>query len=379
MDDRRLKVLLIEDSLIYILLLQQILLQDQIDSESANSLQDGAKLAAEKVFDAVLLDLGLPDSQGLHTFTQFQALYPALPVIILTGLEDESLAAMAVQLGAQDYLTKGSHLTQSASGSKLLIRSIHYAIERHHIQVVLTQERSLLELRVNERTSELKQANQRLRNLTARLVSAQEDERRRLSLELHDEAGQALTALSLSLSLLRSELSGDSSWLDNRLQEAIQLTGTTMEHLRALAHNLRPPSLDNVGLNQSLRDFCQRTSIRAQINVEYRSNGADSLPGYIQVSLYRVVQEALTNIVKHAKASHAWVQLEVDAEGIQLLIRDDGIGFLPVLQTDPGEEAGIGLAGMRERVEALGGTFEIISGSGKGTTVQVGIPSQEGL
>ncbi len=379
MEYKRLKILLIEDLPVYKLLLNRILQQNQIDSESAASLEEGLQLANQNDFDAVLLDLGLPDSEGLNTFTKFQSMHASLPVIILSGLDDESLAAKAVQLGAQDYLTKGNHLTQNETGSKLLVRSIHYAIERHHIQASLVHERSLLEMRVNERSSELRQANQRLRILAAHLVSAQEDERRRLSMELHDEAGQALMALSMSLSLLRDDLSGDASWLDKQLQDAIQLTGTTMEHLRALAHNLRPPSLDNVGLNQSLRDYCQRTAFRAHIDVDYRSDNANLLPGYVQISLYRVIQESLTNVVKHAKASHASVQLEIDAEAIHLSVRDDGVGISPTLYSGIGEATGIGLAGMRERVEALGGSFEIFSELGKGTSVQVWIPMQEAL
>ena len=140
-EDKRLKVLLIGDRSFIFCCSNRNYSRIKFEPESANSLADGLQLAAGKVFDAVLLDLGLPDSQGLQTFTKFQSMHPTIPVIISSGLEDEALAAMAVQLGAQDYLTKGSHLTQNDGGSKLLIRSIYYAIERHQIQLTLIQER----------------------------------------------------------------------------------------------------------------------------------------------------------------------------------------------------------------------------------------------
>lgn len=374
----RLKVLLIEDLPVYVLLLKKILKQNEIDSESAGSLAEGLQHAEKQTFDAVLLDLGLPDSHGLHTFTRFQSANPTLPVIILSGLDDESLAARAVQLSTQDYLTKGNHLTHGGTGSKLLVRSLQYAIERHRIQIVLLQERSLLEARVNERTSEIREANHRLRALAARLVSAQEDERHRVSIELHDEAGQALTALQLSLSLMRTELPEGSDQLENQLQEAIELTGVTLDRLRVLAQNLRPPALDNVGLDQSLRDYCQRMGSRAHLQMDYRASGIEQIPGHVQISLYRIVQEALTNIVKHARASHVWVHIESDAEGVALSVIDDGVGFPAEDWQLTSRHAGIGLTGMRERVEALGGTFEIISEPGKGVSVRVLISLQEG-
>jgi signal transduction histidine kinase len=377
MVDRPVRVLLIEDLPVYELLLTRILQQTGCRIESANSLAGGMKLAAEQEFDAVLLDLGLPDSNGLNTFSEFHATHPSLPVIILSGLEDESLAARAVQLGAQDYLTKGNYLIQGDAGARLLMRSIHYAIERHNNQMALLLERDQLEQRIQERTHDLSQMNQQLRTLAARLVSAQEDEHRRISVELHDEAGQALTALKLMLSLMRSQAASDGSELERQLQDAVELVGVTMDRLRVLAHDLRPPSLDNVGLNQSLLDFCQRTSIRAKMDVEYYASHIDHLPDYVQISLYRVVQEALTNTVKHARASEARVELKCDAEGVFLSICDNGAGFSPGQSFRLGKNHGIGLIGMRERVEALGGAFELTSAPGEGTQVCVRIPLQE--
>ena len=321
MSDNRLNILLIEDLPEYVFLIKRILEKNSIEVKAVSSLLEGMKLLENQCFDAVLLDLGLPDSNGLRTFTKFQSYQPYIPVIILSGLDDETVAANAVQLGAQDYLTKGNYLIQGDAGSKLLVRSLQYAIERNRIQNSLLQERRLLEARVHERTSEIRKANQQLRILASRLVSAQEDERRRISIELHDEAGQALTALQLNLSVMRNEVLADQSRLDEQLQEAIVLTASTLELLRALAHDLHPPSLDNVGLNFCLKDYCEKTAARAKLKVEYISFGVDKIPGSVQMSLYRVVQEALTNIVKHARASMVKVKLNCDAEGVFCRLR----------------------------------------------------------
>lgn len=370
-------LLLLEDLPVYTALVQRLLALNNIVVEHASTLSQAIEIALSKPFDAVLLDLGLPDSQGINTFSRFQSYFPNLPIIIFSNMEDESLAARAVQLGAQDYITKGSYLTQGDVGGKLLVRAIQYAIERQQVQSALVQERARLEERVAERTLELNQANQHLRSLAARLVSAQENERKRVSLELHDEAGQALTALKLSLALTRNEVPPNLANITSRIQDAILLVENTIEQIRSLAHNLRPPSLDNLGLEQCLQDHCENLSQRSKIRINFYANISDELPGYIQISFYRVVQEALNNAIKHANPSSIQIQLESDAERVSLLVADDGKGFsiddLPRLR--PG--SGIGLLGMRERIEALGGSFEIYSSPGSGTRLVASVPMED--
>ena len=377
MTQAQLQILLIEDLPVYTLLIQRMLSIHGITLESAASLADGFEKASQHSYDAVLLDLGLPDSHGINTFTRFQSFFPGLPVIIFSNLDDEALAARAVQLGAQDYITKGTYLTQGDAGNKLLARAIYYAIERHQIQSQLLTERTLLEERVSERTTELSQANQRLRTLTARLVSAQEDERRRISLDLHDEAGQGLTALKLSLALIRSEIPADLDQLSKQMEDAIMLTETTIEQVRTLAQNLRPPSLDNAGLDQCLRDYCQNLSQRSGISFDYHSYGIDKLPDHIQISLYRVIQESINNVLKHAMAHCVEVHLVCDAEAVTLTVRDDGRGFSPQILDPQTPRSGLGLLGMQERVEALGGTLEINSQLGRGVALTARIPLEE--
>ena len=686
------KLLLVEDLPIYVSLVRQMLDAQRMVLDSAASLEQACQQTQDGAYDLILLDLGLPDSQGLDTFTRLHNHCPATPIVIFSGLDDEQLAVRAVQSGAQDYLIKGAYLIQGEAGRSLLNRSIAYAIERHRIQQELMMERSLLEQRVDERMAELHQANrqlevelaartryefmintskdptslidrqytylavndaycaaqglprqeiigrtvgelwgaanfkaifgplieqafggleqhfegwltfkqlglgyfeiffypfsvahqvsnvvivfhdetarkasegrvrqhnyrlnilrqinqaslsarlpqdvaqvalehfnqlvpydradlilfgetpantwlisgdasgstrtqavnflldefhhpplpegqahqagslqsrspdaapltpfekflkrrgqqsylvvplyaegqmlgvfslsskemesfsdehiesaqamstplalmmrntqllaqvssanQHLRTLTSSLVSAQEDERQRISLELHDEAGQFLTALKLSLDMLKAELPELPEALQGQVNEAAKLTEVVIDRLRSLAHGLRPPALDTVGLYQALLDYCQRIARQTGLRINYRGSDVSSLPEYIQTSLYRVAQEALTNVVKHAAASQVEVSLIYDAEQVCLTVQDDGRGFLAeenaaaqnAAGAGSGAPAGIGLLGIQDRIEAIGGKLSVQTQPGSGTLLTASVPLGE--
>jgi len=212
--------------------------------------------------------------------------------------------------------------------------------------------------------------HERLRWLTQQVVSAQEDERRRVSRELHDEAGQALTALAISLDLIRSDLPAESGSLHQRLGEAVALTDTTMEHIRLLAQDLRPPALDTIGLDCTLEGLCQDFARRTRLSVEYAGTEIPALTEAAAISLYRFLQEALTNVARHANANWISVVLRRDAETISLTVEDDGEGF----QQGAAEAMGIGLLGMQERLELLGGRLQTQSWPGQGTRLTAHIP-----
>lgn len=369
------RILLIEDLPIHIRLIQACLQRANVILDSALSLGEGLQKLEQAAYDVVLLDLGLPDSRGLATFQRLHQAFPSVPIIIFSSTDDEETALLAVQNGAQDYLIKSANLLVEGAGLSLIYRSIAYAIERHHIQSALLLERRLLEQRVEERTRELREANVRLQRLASSLVSAQEDERRRISLELHDEAGQFLIALQLSLNQIQRQLKESSPPLAAELQEAQQLTDTLINQLRNLAHELRPPAIDAVGLNQALEDYCRKIARQTGIAISYAGSDASNVPGYIQLSLYRAVQEALTNVIKHAHASQVSVQLEVEADHIHLVIADNGCGFESPDSATPAK--GIGLAGMKDRIEAVGGRLSITARPGAGTRLDIRIPGQD--
>ena len=214
---------------------------------------------------------------------------------------------------------------------------------------------------------------ERLRELTQRLVTAQEDERLRISRELHDEAGQALTSLKISLDLLRSGLPPEQEHLRVRLADVAGLADETMETLRTLAHDLRPPGLDAFGLNVALEGLCYDFSARTALPVRYHGLEMPELPTAVALSMYRLVQEALTNIAKHAEATQVEVHVTRSDGQLELSVVDDGKGFISETDT-PRQRGGIGLVSMRERAELLGGALDIETSPGQGTRLVARIP-----
>ncbi len=207
-----------------------------------------------------------------------------------------------------------------------------------------------------------KRAEEAIQKLAQRLVHAQEEERQRLSRELHDEAGQALTALKLGLELLQRELPIDPAVLRQNLAEAIALSESTKERVRLLALGLRPPGLDTVGLNLTLEAFCRDFSRRTQLPIEYRGTHVRGFSDAMNNCLYRVLQEALTNVVKHAQATQVDVSLALATKTVRLIVTDNGRGLDQAPAKSLFEQpSGIGLLGMRERLELLGGWLDLES------------------
>ena len=163
-----------------------------------------------------------------------------------------------------------------------------------------------------------------------------------------------------------------------QIAEAIAVTQHTMDDLRALAQNLRPPGLDAIGLSQTLDDYCRRIQRQTGIQVSYQDGFLADLPNHTQISIYRVVQEAITNIVKHSGATCAEVCLQKNDTDIRILITDNGRGFVNQHLVDHENPEGLGLLGIHERIEALGGSVEIISQPGLGTKLAANIPVPEG-
>jgi PAS domain S-box-containing protein len=226
----------------------------------------------------------------------------------------------------------------------------------------VTAERSLreseerLQARVTEATDEL-------RTLSRRLLEVHEEERRHLARELHDEIGQVLTGLQFQLATV-SAADGE------RVAEVQKTVQDLTEQVRQLSMDLRPAVLDQYGLLAALRWHIERYGIRTGIKVDLRHEGLEArLPPPVEIAAFRVVQEALTNIVRHAETHEAFVQLLADAEALTVVVRDRGQGFDPA-SANPSS----GLSGMRERVELLGGTLTLDSGPGEGTVIAAEVP-----
>ncbi len=218
-----------------------------------------------------------------------------------------------------------------------------------------------------------------LQHLSRQLVLAQETERRNIARELHDESGQALTALKIRLEMLRADLPGEDAALRRELATAVAMVDTTMERMRSLALALRPPALDAVGLNAALEEYCQSFAEHIHLVVDYDAVEMPILPDPIGICLYRFLQEALTNIAKHARARRAWVVLQRDTEEISLSVEDDGQGFDPsILRSSANGLTHMGLLGMRERLQMLGGRLDVDLQPSRGVHLIAHIPWKEG-
>ncbi|MBC7926800.1 MAG: sensor histidine kinase [Bryobacteraceae bacterium] len=221
-----------------------------------------------------------------------------------------------------------------------------------------------LENRSRTQSMETEQAEERLRHLSTQLMRAQEEERRSISRELHDEVGQMLTGLRIELGAL--ERLRTSETFDQHLNETKSLAEQTLRAVRNLAVGLRPSVLD-LGLAPALqsqaRDFSRRSGVRAHFSVE---GDVENVPDEYRTCIYRLVQESLTNCMRHASAQSVDIRLRERGGVLNLEIRDDGQGF-----DLAAERNGTGLLGMQERVRELGGRLEIVTQAGQGTALRV--------
>ncbi len=215
---------------------------------------------------------------------------------------------------------------------------------------------------------------ERLLEAAKQVVSAQEEERRHLARELHDETGQALTALRIHLSLMKGDLPDNAAFLRQRLDEAMTMTDTVTDRVRGMAQSLRPPVLDALGVNAALGVLCRDFGRRTRLAIEYSGEELPIPRGTIGIHLYRFLQEALTNIGKHARAHRVRVLLDAADGAVSLVVEDDGVGFDPEGWTSQPSGTGLGLMSMRERIEQLRGHLEITSRPGHGTRLVARVP-----
>jgi signal transduction histidine kinase len=229
-----------------------------------------------------------------------------------------------------------------------------------------------LERESDARYREVVTAREELHRLSTRLVSAQEEERRKLSRELHDEVGAAMAALLMEMGNLDSALPPGDTALHGRVQAVRKLAENNVGLVRNLSLLLRPPMLDDLGLVPALkwkaREVARRTGIKIRVDAEEVS---EDLPDEHRTCVYRVVQEALHNATRHAGASHVTIQVRQEPARIRVLISDDGSGF------EPRQEKGVGILGMEERVRNLGGKLHIESSPGHGARLTFELPLEE--
>jgi PAS domain S-box-containing protein len=224
--------------------------------------------------------------------------------------------------------------------------------------------------------TERKRVQEQLQNLSRRLIEVQEAERRFLASELHDQVGQNLTALSINLNIIRSQFSEEvDKKIVDRLKDSLKLVEETIERMRNVMAGLRPPVLDDYGLGVALRWYTERFSERTGVaTILQEEELFPRLPLVVETALFRIVQEILTNVAKHAKAREVLIKLEKVDGKIQLAISDNGVGFDPAALRQLKEQPGLGLITIEERAKALAGDVYVKSALGKGTQVVVQLP-----
>lgn len=251
--------------------------------------------------------------------------------------------------------------------------------ERKHAEEMLKQAKEELskysrdlEKQVSERTKEIQMAQDQLRRLSASIMNSQEQERKAFARELHDELGQVLTALRMDTVWLHKRLQQKEDDGAVRAQEMCDLIDKTIDEVRGMAFRLRPGVLDDLGLVDALEIYTADFERRTGIATIFQSDAVYDVDSTIATASYRIAQEALTNVVRHAYAAHVDVALVVSEKELKLTIRDDGCGFLV---DKPSESEGLGIAGMRERAILAGGVLDVESSPGEGSCIYFFCPN----
>ncbi|MFT3891071.1 MAG: response regulator [Anaerolineales bacterium] len=300
--------------------------------------------------DLILLDVMMPGMTGFEVCKRIRSTpeLAEVPIILLTALDDRASLMQGIEAGADDFLSKPVDRQELAARVRTITR-----LNRYH---------------------KLVEQRESLRQMAERVVTAQEEERQRISRELHDDLGQALTTHLLSLRDLQSDLTLPMETLFERMQALYDQSYEIAIKIRRLAHDLRPPILDALGLKVAMQTYCTEFTRRTRLPIELEIEPAiPILSDIYNVTLYRVLQEALNNIAKHAQATQIWVELSLEDASLSLMVQDNGQGI------QPGGSNGIGLSGLRERLTIAGGKLIIDSRPNNGTilTAQLPLPTRQ--
>lgn len=357
--------------------------------EIRNSLQERMDLLAKRMAES--------DTEGLSRLrTEVQAYWDSLDPIFDWTPQDKAaqswsflrrkvlprrqavidLAREVAKLNKENLDRERQRIRRSQEVlESFLLKMMGFALGLGTVVAFITTYRvATLERRHDEQTRRIEEAESNLRRLSRRLVQTQELERKSLSRELHDEVGQMLTALGIELANLNSVKGTDRDTFRARVEDAKRLNTKAMRVVRDLALGLRPSMLDDLGLAPALewqgRDFSRHTGVPAVVTVD---DALDDVPETHRTCIYRVVQEALTNCAKHAKAKKVLVSVHSYDGSVEVVIQDDGVGFKATSRT-----TGLGLLGIEERVQELEGRLDILSQPGNGTILRVQIPVKHG-
>ena len=342
--------------------------------------------------DLILLDIIMPGMDGYEVCKRLKANRRTsnIPVIFISARSEEEDEAQGLGLGAVDYITKPF----SPSIVKARVRT-HLELKKHRNRLEeLVNERTVklkkatkeMQVEIAERKQaedNLKQANEKLLSvhnqrkiLSKRLIDLLEKDRHDIAMELHDHIGQTLTSLKLNLETIHAQLEPTESELGSHIKAAKEKAINALKDIKSISHGLKPSILDTLGLKPSLRELFNDIQRDMDIKIKFFSrNISKEIAPEKELAIYRITQEALTNVIKHARAKEVFVNLIKKEKNISLSIEDDGVGFNPDKTIKVMKRKGpLGLLIMQERAIQLDGEFTVESQIGQGTHVLVGIP-----
>ena len=357
-------ILIVDDDRGNLMALQELLQGLGQNLVLAHSGEEALRCVLKQEFAVILLDVRMPGVDGFETARLIRERQRSrhTPVIFVTGAtEDVGSVFRGYEVGAVDYIVKP--LIPEVLKSKVAV-----FIELHAKNAALVRE-----IAEHEQTgARLRESEENLRALTVRLRSVREDEQIRIAREIHDELGQALTGLKMDLTWLSGKLPVDGKSLLRKIKSMFRLIDETIRSVRKIASGLRPDLLDEVGLAAAIgwqaRDFQLRTGIRCNVTLPPDSDGLDQERS---TAVFRIFQEVLTNVVRHANATRVDVCMRQDADSLTLEVQDNGRGITAV---EMHSSKSLGLLGMRERVLLFSGKLEINGNRGRGTQVTVSLP-----
>jgi signal transduction histidine kinase len=337
------RILVVDDEMLNRTLLSTNLQESGYTVETAEDGQQALQLLRIGEFDAVLLDLIMPTMDGYQVLAEMRsdALLRRIPVIVISSMDDMESIVRCIEMGATDYLAKPFNPLLLHARIRGSLASIH-------------EERMTM-----------------LREQFAQVTAAQEEERQRIARDLHDGLVPVLASLSIRLHTVGKRLEREEHPSADEIRELAEQAQAGSRDIRRLVHDLRPVALDELGLVPALRQHLARCRREHNLVVEFVADEGERLPAAVETALFRIVQEAVNNVLRHAHAQQVGVTLNRDVDHVQVQIVDDGQGFDTHL---PRSGRHIGLWSMRERVEQLGGQFEVHSAPGQGTAVTALIP-----
>ncbi len=399
-------ILVVDDHEENLYFLQVLLKGHGFSVVTAHHGAEALALARQSPPTLVVSDLLMPVMDGFTLMRHWKVdpLLKGIPFVVYTATyvepQDERLA---LDLGADAFIIKPADPTVFLARIRdVLDRAMRgeltpAAKPASDVPAVLREYNEVLIRKLEEKAEQLESTNQdlesdvarrkkveaalreserQMRALSRRLIETEERERRNINRELHDRVGQSLSALQLNIKLVVATLGPDQAErVGARLADSQKLLDEIMQNVRDVMADLHPPALEAYGLWPALRTYCHTFAARTGVAVELHGDVPDTrLPSVVELALFRVVQEALANVVKHAKSSRVELSLALAGGKLCVTVRDDGVGFEPGAAS--GERSNWGLAIMGERAQAVGASLTVQSAPGQGCTVRVEVSTE---